>query len=339
MSVDMRTRPINAEGPADPASFFEVDWPDAVARNGARSAADAARLGLGPLVIRVEDDAWTIQPRDETIEVVRGLVATAPCVTLDRPAFADLFCERRTALGLVIGARVTGDAASNDAFCAWDPVLRSLLDGRPVYQPGMVTLRSSDGSPLKLEPRFQLGGDTEGAGHFLAETGFLLLKDVFSETEMDELDADFARAVAAATVEDGATWWATTRTGERYPCRILDLAPKSPVVRALIASDRYVAIGDLLGDGHRRETRSANTSPTRQRKGSSRESIRSMVSSACHGTKTVIVGDTRCSVPVSRSASASRLWTMRTVASMSWPARTGRTSPGHRSLTRSTCRS
>ena len=251
MSVDMRTRPINTEGPADPASFFEVDWPDAVARNGRRAAADAARLGLGPLVIRVEDDAWTIQPRDKTIELVRGPAETAPCVILDRPAFADLFCERRTALGLVIGARVTGDAASNDAFCAWDPVLRSLLDGRPVYQPGMVTLRSFDGSPLELDQRFHLGLETEEAAHFLAETGFLLLKDVFTDTEMGEVDADLAHAVAAARVEDGASWWATTRTGERYPCRILDLAPKSPAVRGLIAEDRYIAIGDLLGDGHR----------------------------------------------------------------------------------------
>ena len=250
MSVDMRTRPINAEGPADPAEFFEVDWPDAVARNGPRAAADAARLALGPLAIRVEDDAWTIQPRDKTIEVVRGPVETAPCVSLDRPAFADLFCERRTALGLVIGDRLSGDPASRDAFCAWDPVLRSLLDGRPVYQPGMVTLRAPDGSPLKLEQRFRLG-ETEEAAHFLAETGFLLLKDVFTETEMDEVDADLARAVAAARVEDGASWWASTRTGERYPCRILDLAPKSPAVRALMADGRYIAIGDLLGDGHR----------------------------------------------------------------------------------------
>ncbi len=250
MSVDMRTRPINAEGPADPAEFFEVDWPDAVARNGPRAAADAARLALGPLAIRVEDDAWTIQPRDETIEVVRGPVETAPCVSLDRPAFADLFCERRTALGLVIGARLGGDPASRDAVCAWDPVLRSLLDGRPVYQPGMVTLRAADGSPLELEQRFRLG-ETEEAAHFLAETGFLLLKDVFTETEMDEVDADLARAVAAARVEDGASWWASTRTGERYPCRILDLAPKSPAVRALMTDGRYIAIGDLLGDGHR----------------------------------------------------------------------------------------
>ncbi len=251
MSVDMRTRPINAEGPADPESFFEVEWRDAVARNGGPAAADAARLALGPLAIRVDSDVWTIEPRGKTIDVVPTHVETEPCITLDRAAFADLFCERRTALGLVIGARVTGDPASFGAFCAWDPVLRSLLDGRPVYQPGAVPLRSSDGSPLELDRRFRLGEQTAEAAHFLGETGFLLLQDVYTEAEMGEVDADLARAVGAARVEDGSSWWATTRTGERYPCRILDFAPKSPALQALIADDRYIAIGKLLGDGHR----------------------------------------------------------------------------------------
>lgn len=251
MSVDMRTRPINAEGPADPESFFEVEWRDAVVRNGRRAATDAARLALDPLAIRVDGDVWTIQPRGKSIDVVPGHVETEPCITLDRAAFADLFCERRTALGLVIGARVTGDPASYEAFCAWDPVLRSLLDGRPVYQPGGVTLRSPDGSPLELDQRFRLGEQTAEAAHFLAETGFLLLHDVYTEAEMGEVDADLASAVSAARVEDGSSWWATTRTGERYPCRILDFAPKSPALQALIADDRYTTIGELLGDGHR----------------------------------------------------------------------------------------
>ncbi len=251
MSVDMRTRPINAEGPADPESFFEVDWQHAVGRNGRRAATDAARLSLGPLALRVDRDVWTIEPRGTTIDVVPGHVETEPCITLDRAAFADLFCERRTALGLVIGGRVTGDPASYEAFCAWDPVLRSLLDGRHVYQFGAVALRSSDGSPLELDQRFRLGEQAAEAAHFLAETGFLLLHDVYTEAEMGEVDADLARAVGAARVEDGSSWWATTRTGERYPCRILDFAPKSPALQALVADDRYIAIGELLGDGHR----------------------------------------------------------------------------------------
>ena len=250
--VDRRTRPINAKGPPDPESFFKVDWPDAVARNGRRAAADAARLGLGPLAIKVDGEVWTVEPRGETIGVVPGQAeASSPCITLDRPAFADLFCERRTALGLVVGARVAGDPDSCDAFCAWDPLFRSLLDGRPVYQAGEITLLSADCSPLELDQRFHLGEQTPEAAHFLAETGFVLLRGVFTEAEMDAVDADLAHAVGAAQVDDGSSWWATTRTGERYPCRILDFAPKSAALRALIADDRYLAIGELLGDGHR----------------------------------------------------------------------------------------
>ena len=78
-------------------------------------------------------------------------------IVLDRDAFADLVRERRTALGLVIGARATGDPTANEAFCAWDPVLRSVIDGRGVYRPGDVTLRAQDGSPLDLDQRFRLG--------------------------------------------------------------------------------------------------------------------------------------------------------------------------------------
>src|ERR1700722_14047782 len=114
MSVDTRTRPINGAGPADPASFFEETWRDAAAHHGARAAEDAAGLGLSPLTIRVEDEAWTLQPATNGIDVVpdSGGADTGAPVTLDRAAFADLFCERRTALGLVIGGRVEGDPAS-----------------------------------------------------------------------------------------------------------------------------------------------------------------------------------------------------------------------------------
>jgi hypothetical protein len=253
MSVDTRTRAINGAGPADPASFFEATWRDAAARHGARAAEDAALLGLSPLTIRVKDGAWTLQPAANGIEVVPGTggARTSATVVLDHAGFADLFCERRTALGLVIGGRVEGDPASNDAFCAWDPVLRSLLDGRPVHRPGEVSLLARDGSPLDLHQRFRLGQAPAEAAHFLGEAGFLLLQDVFTDEQMDAVDADLHTAVGAARPGDGTSWWASTRNGESYPCRILDFAQQSPALRALIAGERYSSIGDLLGDGHR----------------------------------------------------------------------------------------
>ena len=251
MSVDMRTRPINAVGPVDPESFFESDWCQAVARNGRQAASDARLLELVPLAMTVDSDVWTLDPREDTIQIRRDAASGDAAVALDHSAFADLFCERRTAMGLIVGGRISGEPAALQAFYEWDPVLRSLLDGRPLYRPGAVTLQTPAGSPLNLNQRFRLGEQTTEAAHFLTETGFLLLEGVFTDAEMDDMDDDLAQAVSSAQVDDGTSWWATTRSGDHYPCRILDFASKSPALQALFVDPRYVAIGQMLGDGHR----------------------------------------------------------------------------------------
>ncbi len=250
MSVDMRTRSINAVGPDDPDTFFQGSWREAVGRNGGRAAADADRLALPPIAIEVDDDSWTLRPGEQVIDVATGPSKVAHHVRLDGKAFADWICERRTALGLVVAGRVQGDADSNNAFCAWDPVVRSLLDARPVYEPGAITLRSASGSDLDLDQKFSLVDPSSGAAQFLAEAGFLVLRNMFTEAEMDSVDAELSQAVEAARPDDGESWWATTSAGERYPCRILEFARKSDALRALIGTDRYAAIGNLLGDGH-----------------------------------------------------------------------------------------
>jgi hypothetical protein len=129
MTVDVRTRPISVAGPVDPEAFFEVDWREAVARNGLRAATDAALLALGPLTIRVDDGAWTITPRERTIDVVPGGASSEPSVTLDRSAFADLFCERRTAMGLIVGERVGGLSSTDDPSTVPVPCRCNLLTG------------------------------------------------------------------------------------------------------------------------------------------------------------------------------------------------------------------
>jgi hypothetical protein len=249
-SVDTRTREVGAAGPVDPTTFWANEWRDALARHGERAAVDADRLDVAPLAIAVDGDVWTLRRGAHGVEVVPGREATVE-VALDRHAFSDLVIGPRTALGLVIGARVAGDPAANEAFCAWDPVLRSVLDGRGVYRPGDVTLRAPDGSPLELDQRFRLGEQPVEAAHFLAEAGFLLLVGVFSDDEMDAIDADLARAVADARAEDGESWWAATRAGDRYPCRILNFERKSDSLRAMFDDRRFLAIGEILGDGHR----------------------------------------------------------------------------------------
>jgi hypothetical protein len=248
--VDTRTRPIGEGPPIDAATFWQREWPSALARHGERAADDAARLGLAPLAIAVDGEVWTLRRRDRTLEVVPGADAASLRVSLDAAAFADLVTERRTATGLAVAGRVEGDGW-DPSFWAWDAVLRSALDGRGVYRPGEVTVNGLDGAPLDLDRRFRLGDRPGEAAHFLAEAGFLLLEGVFTADEIDALDADLAAAVAAAEPDDGRSWWASTESGQRYPCRILDLAERSATLRDLFTDARYLAIGELLGDGHR----------------------------------------------------------------------------------------
>jgi hypothetical protein len=248
-SVDTRTRSSGHDDAIDPAAFWAGAWETAVTANGARAADDAARLRLKPLAVTVDGKTRTLRLVDGTLEVAPGRASEVE-VTLDHDAFADLVTEHRTALGLVIGARTEGDATANDLFCRWDPVLRSVLDGRGVYRPGDVTLLDRAGSPLDLDQRFRLGERTEDAGHFLAEAGFLLLSGVLTDAELDAIDDDLLQAVDCATPDDGEAWWAGTADGVQYPCRILNFERKSDALRALFDEARYRAVGELLADGH-----------------------------------------------------------------------------------------
>ena len=248
-SVDLRTRARGAIDPVDHEAFWERDWAAAVHARGERAAADAEHLGLQPLTIRVDGDARTLRVRAGRLEAATG--AAAPLVVdLDGAAFSDLVRERKSGLGLAMGGRVDGDSASNQMLCAWDAVLRSVLDGRAVYRAGDLTVRGRDGTTLDLTREFRPGEDRGEAAHFLTEAGFLLLKDVFTEAEMAAVDVDFARAVDAAHPDDGTSWWATTGTGARYACRILDLGRQSEYLRELFRDPRFLAIGEILDDGH-----------------------------------------------------------------------------------------
>jgi hypothetical protein len=124
-------------------------------------------------------------------------------------------------------------------------VLRSVLDDRPLHRPGDVDLQGRD-----LAQRFRLGEDDDEAAEFLADTGFAVLRGVFTDAEIDGLDRELSAAVADARPDDGASWWAGTEDGERYPCRILDLLARSPLLQELVADPRFLAIGSILDDGH-----------------------------------------------------------------------------------------
>ncbi len=251
-SVDTRTRAVGRPEPVDAATFWATEWLRAMERNGARAASDAERLDLPPLAIAVDGEVRTLRRGDRALEVVAGRDPTTPLVSLDADAFADLVHEKRTAMGLGIAGRVEAEGEAHAGVLG-------VGCGAPLgaRRPGRVPTRrrrparASTARPLDLDQRFRLGDRPAEAAHFLAEAGFLLLQGVFTDDEIDAIDADLADAIGGARPSDGRSWWASTADGERYPCRILDFAEQSPTLRDLFIDPRYLAVGELLGDGHR----------------------------------------------------------------------------------------
>jgi hypothetical protein len=246
VTVDLRTRFENDQINLDPATFLTTDAPRLVEVHGEAAGRAAARLELPPLTFDVEGDRLSFAVDGARLVVASGGPDTV-VVSLDRLAFSDLMQD----VVSTFGAQMTGRAvvAGNvDAFVEWEPVLRCLLDGRPVYEPGTIMFHGPAGGPLDLQRVFTLDDEHAEIAHFLAEAGYLHLAGVFTDIEMAAVSAELDDAVAMAERDDGASWWARTDEGEWYAARILGFNQRSPALREILHTDRFRMIGGLTDD-------------------------------------------------------------------------------------------
>jgi hypothetical protein len=248
-STDLRTRPDVESVLVDLDTFVRDDLHELVDRNGQEAGRSAAALGLGPLTLQVDDDAVTLVPEEGRLTLMAAGGAGVT-VTVDRDGFTDLVRDSASTFGLQMTGRAQIVEGTVDDFVAWEPVLRTLLDGRPVYEPGSISFHGPAGGAIDLHRSFTLDDDPEEIGHFLAEAGYLHLAGVFTDDEMAAVAADLDAAAAKAERDDGASWWARTDRDEWFPARILGFNQQSPALRALLHDDRYRRIGTFTDDDY-----------------------------------------------------------------------------------------
>jgi phytanoyl-CoA dioxygenase PhyH len=247
ITVDFRSRFEGDTAPISPSEFIDERATQSGDAHGVEAGRAAVRLGLAPLTLDVEGEQLTLQPAaDELMIEHRG--GDALVVALDGAAFSDLMQDAASTFALQMTGRAEVSRGTVDAFVAWEPVLRCLLDGRAVYEPGTITFGDREGAPLELRRSFTLHDEPEDMGRFLAEAGFLHVEGVFTEGEMAQVSAEFDDAMASAEQDDGASWWARTESGEWYPSRILGFNQKSPTLRALLHDERFALLGTLTDD-------------------------------------------------------------------------------------------
>jgi hypothetical protein len=208
-----------------------------------------ATAPLDPIGFRTPTSACTYtRGADGTVAEERGVAdGAATVVALPDDAWADLVAQRRTFINLQLSGELTYERGSFEHLAEWDPYLRLVHAGIPMYDPSRVDLSGVD-----LTRRFTLADPDEDLRAFLTTTGFLHVRGVFDADEMAAANAEVDRLAALAEPGDDRSWWATDADGAEQLCRLVYATQQSEVLAALEQDERLTRLGTLLREDVRR---------------------------------------------------------------------------------------
>lgn len=210
------------------------------AGNGALAVDDARRIG--PLAIRTPAGAYTYVPGTDTIEIVEGDEQAKTVIALDEASWEGLVSDLDTPPGLLYGGRVETVRGNPLRFVRWEPALRAMFHGRPVYDAELVDLHGLD--PTATFTVDDATARPTEVRDFLDTCGYALVRGVFTPEEIAAFleDADVLRAEAREG--DKLSWWGRDSHGDMVLCRVLRAATR-PRLRALHDDPRVLALAAL----------------------------------------------------------------------------------------------
>ncbi len=236
-----------AESPLDFHRYHRDELPPLLRGGRGALAAKGARR-LGSLAFRLPGgDAYTYLPRAEGMDVVAGDAEADTVIELAPELWENLVRERDAAAGLLYGGRAKCLRGSALRWVAWEPALRAIWSGRPVYDADDVQLRDRAGAPLDPAATFTLASDREDMAHFLRTAGYLFVRGVFAEGEIAAFRAEAAVLAGEARRGDKLSWWGKDAAGAETLTRVTRAAAK-PALRGLPRDPRLVALKDLADE-------------------------------------------------------------------------------------------
>jgi hypothetical protein len=219
---------------------------DLLVERGALGASAAAVADAGPLAFRVGERAFTYRLAATGVERVDGVDDPVAVVSLPAAAWADFASQTRTFVNLFLAGELTFERGHFEHLADWDPVLKLVHAGIPIYDPARADL-----SGLDLRRTFTADDDDAELRRYLDATGFLHVRGVFSRSEMAALDAEIDRLAALARPGDDQSWWVTGEAGDEILCRLVYGGLRSAVVAAFEQDARVRRLGTLVGAAHR----------------------------------------------------------------------------------------
>ena len=204
----------------------------------ARSVGKAGSIGF-----RIGDSGLCVMYRvsGSSISVGEELDDADTVVVLDERAWADLSAQMRTCINLFLAGALTFERGGFNQLAKWDPALRYLHAGIPVYDPDRADLGGRD--PLAV---MTLAADDDELRAQLDAMGYLHVRGVFTLEEMAVANAEIDRLAELARPGDDESWWARDASDNEVLCRLVYASRRSTVLAALDDDPRIARLGRLL---------------------------------------------------------------------------------------------
>jgi hypothetical protein len=218
--------------------FHRTQVPALLARGNGKLAGSSVRDAIA---FRLPDGrSWTFEPADGDIAVREGHDTAATVVELGDAAWSDFVQEAHTSFGLLYAGALTFSRSDFGGLDRWEPALRAVFHGRPLYDADTV-------ADLELARSFTLEDDPALAGAFLRRAGFVHLRSVFTAEEIAVVSAEVEGLRRRATIDDRRSWWAKDADGHDVCCRLIYASLQSAVLGRLAGDDRLRRLADLAG--------------------------------------------------------------------------------------------
>lgn len=193
--------------------------------------------------------AYTYHFDDQGLSVTAGELGDV-VVAISPESFSDFYHELLTISGMAAKQDLTMIKGDISEFRRWEPALRALYTGRPIYTGDVLAcLTDSTGAALALDQQFSvhdLRENREQLLQFFTTMGYLHIKQVFSGEEIAQMQSQISNAIEHSRADDGKSWWSTLENGAEVPTRINYLNRFSSFFDTLGHDSRIQDIGTLL---------------------------------------------------------------------------------------------
>jgi ectoine hydroxylase-related dioxygenase (phytanoyl-CoA dioxygenase family) len=225
--------------------FHRRELPRRLASGHGALAAEADLAPLGGLAFRLPSGpAFSYVPRDGGVDVVEGDAVARTVIEITPEDWSNVVHDLDSAPGLLYAGRVRCVRGNAMRFVGWEPGLRAMFQGRPIFREGREDLRDLRGAALDANRSFTLDDDDAEMRHFLRTAGYLLVKGVFSAAEVEVFRRHGETLRALAREGDKLSWWAKDAAGTSTLCRVTH-AGRVHELRTLYTDPRLQRLKEL----------------------------------------------------------------------------------------------